>query len=47
MVFEADLRLSDVADRLGIPTGTAKSRLHYTIRRLTEAWSQLHQEPED
>ncbi len=47
MVFEAELRLSEVADRLGIPTGTAKSRLHYTIRRLTEAWNQLHQEPED
>ncbi len=38
MVFEADLRMSDVADRLGIPTGTAKSRLHYTVKKLADAW---------
>lgn len=45
LVFESDLRLSEVADRLGIPTGTAKSRLHYTIRKLMNAWNQL--EPEE
>jgi RNA polymerase sigma-70 factor (ECF subfamily) len=47
LVFESDLRLSEVADRLGIPTGTAKSRLHYTIRKLMDAWNQLQQHPEE
>lgn len=47
LVFEADLRMSDVAERLGIPTGTAKSRLHYTIRKLTDAWHETQREQEE
>jgi RNA polymerase sigma-70 factor, ECF subfamily len=47
LVFERDLRLSEVADRLGIPTGTAKSRLHYTMRKLMDAWNQRQQDTED
>ena len=47
LVFEDDLRLSDVADRLGIPTGTAKSRLHYTIQKLARAWNQSQQDTEE
>ena len=32
--FYADLTLEQVADILGIPTGTAKSRLHYGLQAL-------------
>ena len=32
--YWADLRLEDVAKRLGWPTGTVKSRLHRALRRL-------------
>jgi len=34
MVHEDDMDLADVAERLGIPVGTVKSRLHYAIRRI-------------
>lgn len=32
--FWHDLTIEDTADRLGIPVGTAKSRLHYALREL-------------
>ena len=32
-----DLRESDVAEILGVPTGTVKSRMHAAIRRLATA----------
>jgi RNA polymerase sigma-70 factor (ECF subfamily) len=35
--YWADLPIDAVADRLGIPTGTAKSRLHYAIQALRVA----------
>lgn len=35
--YWADLPVEAVADRLGIPTGTAKSRLHYAIQALRAA----------
>jgi len=34
--FHADLTLEQVADILGIPVGTAKSRLHYGLQALRE-----------
>jgi RNA polymerase sigma-70 factor (ECF subfamily) len=34
--FSADLTLEQVADILGIPVGTAKSRLHYGLQALRE-----------
>ena len=34
MVHEDEMDLADVAERLGIPVGTVKSRLHYAIRRI-------------
>lgn len=34
MVHEEDMSIADVAERLGIPEGTVKSRLHYAIRRI-------------
>jgi RNA polymerase sigma factor (sigma-70 family) len=35
--FWRDLPMEEIADRLGIPTGTVKSRLHYALKTLREA----------
>jgi RNA polymerase sigma-70 factor (ECF subfamily) len=35
--FYRDLTIEDIAARLGIPTGTVQSRLHYALKRLHEA----------
>ena len=35
--FWADLTVDDIADRVGIPTGTVKSRLHHSMRALRAA----------
>jgi RNA polymerase sigma-70 factor (ECF subfamily) len=32
-----DLQVEEIADRLGIPAGTVKSRLHYALKSLREA----------
>lgn len=32
--YAADLKQSEIADILGVPIGTVKSRLHYALRRL-------------
>ena len=37
MRFYRDLTIDDIAARLGIPTGTVQSRLHYALKRLHEA----------
>jgi RNA polymerase sigma-70 factor (ECF subfamily) len=35
--FYLDLTIEDIAARLGIPSGTVQSRLHYALKRLHEA----------
>jgi len=35
--FYADLTVDDIADRLGVPAGTVKSRLHAATQRLQAA----------
>lgn len=35
--FYRDLTIDDIAGRLGIPSGTVQSRLHYALKRLHEA----------
>ncbi len=32
--YWADLTVEEIADRVGIPAGTVKSRLHYAMRTL-------------
>jgi RNA polymerase sigma-70 factor, ECF subfamily len=44
MVHELDLDLSEVAERLGVPVGTVKSRLHYARERLLGKWLQMQDE---
>jgi RNA polymerase sigma-70 factor, ECF subfamily len=47
LVHDADLSTRQVADMLGIPEGTVKSRLHYATQRLAREWHHLAQEWED
>lgn len=39
LAYYQGLKYKDVADILGIPVGTVKSRLHTALLRLQEAWS--------
>ena len=47
LVREAEMDIDDVADRLGIPAGTVKSRLHYATRDLRSRWADLEDEWEN
>ncbi len=38
MVYDRQMDLKAVAEELGIPLGTVKSRLHYAVRHLTSRW---------
>ncbi len=46
LVHEQQMKLADVADTLGIPLGTVKSRLHHTCKQLGRMWQQLYEEKE-
>jgi RNA polymerase sigma-70 factor (ECF subfamily) len=39
--FWADLTVDDIADRLGVPAGTVKSRLHHSLRALRSTLEEL------
>lgn len=39
MVYDAELDLHTVADQLGIPEGTVKSRLYYSKKQLKNRWA--------
>ena len=41
LVHELEMSVRDAADELGIPEGTAKSRLHYARKRLAREWQDL------
>lgn len=41
LVHIADMDLATVAEALGIPVGTVKSRLYYARKRLAQAWREL------
>jgi RNA polymerase sigma-70 factor (ECF subfamily) len=47
MVYDAGMGLAEAAESLGIPHGTAKSRLHYTIKQLMREWKELQQDTEN
>jgi RNA polymerase sigma-70 factor (ECF subfamily) len=40
LVYEAELDLRSVADQLGVPEGTVKSRLYYSKKYLARQWSE-------
>lgn len=41
LVHQEDMELHEVADHLGIPEGTVKSRLHYATRQLAQKWKEI------
>lgn len=47
LVHDAEMQTRQVAELLGIPEGTVKSRLHYATRRLAREWRSLAQEWEE
>ena len=47
MVHEEDMDLADVARALGVPLGTVKSRLHYTIKHLGSQWRRIQDQWEN
>ena len=47
MVHDAEMEIRDVAERLSIPEGTVKSRLHYARRRIAREWQEIQTEWED
>ena len=42
MVYEDEVALREVAERLAIPEGTVKSRLFHARRQLAEAWGRRY-----
>ena len=38
LIHDAEMEISEVAEKLGIPPGTVKSRLHYATQRLAREW---------
>jgi RNA polymerase sigma-70 factor (ECF subfamily) len=47
LVHEMEMTLRDAAEELGIPEGTAKSRLHYAKKRLAREWRALDTSGQD
>ncbi len=44
LVHEMEMSMRDVADELGIPEGTVKSRLYYAKKHLAQEWQDLESE---
>jgi len=38
MAYEEEMDMDEIAEKIGIPAGTVKSRLHYATRRLAKEW---------
>ena len=47
MVHDAEMELREVAERLEIPEGTVKSRLHHARKRIAAEWQAVEQEWEN
>ena len=41
LIYQKEMALREVAIELGIPEGTVKSRLHYSIRHLAREWKEI------
>lgn len=47
LVYEYEMEIHEVAEELGLPEGTVKSRLHYARKRLACEWTNLEREWEE
>jgi len=47
MAHEAEMGIGEIADRLGIPPGTVKSRLYYARSELARQWLELMEDEEN
>jgi RNA polymerase sigma-70 factor, ECF subfamily len=47
LLFAAEMDTREVAERLGIPQGTVRSRLHHARKRLAREWKELETEWEE
>lgn len=47
MVHEGEMDIADVAEALGVPSGTVKSRLHYARLKMAKEWKDLTEEGGD
>ena len=47
LVYQKDMNLREAAAEIGIPEGTVKSRLHYSIKRLAREWKEIEDEHEE
>lgn len=47
LVHESGMEVQEVAEALGVPEGTVKSRLFYARRRLAQEWRNLEREWEE
>ena len=41
LIYQKEMALREVAMELGIPEGTVKSRLHYSVRHLAREWKEI------
>ena len=41
LIYQKEMALREAATELGIPEGTVKSRLHYSIRHLAREWKEI------
>ncbi len=47
MVHDAELEIREVSERLGVPEGTVKSRLHHARKRLARQWQKMEPQHEE
>jgi RNA polymerase sigma-70 factor, ECF subfamily len=47
LAYFQGLKYSDVAEALGVPVGTVKSRLHAAVAKLAAAWTRVEDETAD
>lgn len=47
LAYDAQLGVADIAERLGVPEGTVKSRLHYARRQVAAGWREITRRWED
>ena len=47
LAHQTNMDMRMIAEKLGIPEGTAKSRLHYTMKTLLERWKEITTDSEE